>query len=167
MTNSNNLDTPNKTYLTRADVEFMTDSEILEKARQIALSRLAQGPTLISSKQVVRYLQAIFATHNFEVFAVIYLNSQHTVIKYQEHFFGTLDGAAVYPREVAKAALLLDAGAVIFAHNHPSGHSEPSHADQAITRKLKDALAMFDIRTLDHIIVTPASCTSMADRGLM
>jgi DNA repair protein RadC len=88
-----------------------------------------------------------------EVFAVLFLDSQHRLIEYQELFFGTIDAAAVYPREVVKAALDHNAAAVIFSHNHPSGVSQPSQADIAITEKLKKALNLIDVRTLDHIII--------------
>lgn len=100
------------------------------------------------------------------MFCVAFLDTRHGVIKFEEMFRGTIDGASVYPREVVKAALACNASAVIFAHNHPSGVSEPSLADQAITRRLKDALELVDIRVLDHLVIG-TEITSFAERGLL
>ncbi len=99
-----------------------------------------------------------------EVFAVLLLNSQHQLIEYSEVFFGTIDAANIYPREVVKVALKANAAAVIFAHNHPSQVSEPSQADRKIATRLKEALALIDIRTLDHIVVV-SDCVSFAEKG--
>ena len=99
-----------------------------------------------------------------EVFAVMLLDSQHRLIEYQELFYGTIDAAIVYPREVVKAAIQCNAAAMILAHNHPSGISEPSRADISITKRIIDALALIDVRVLDHIIVGE-STTSLAERG--
>lgn len=101
-----------------------------------------------------------------EVFAVMLLDSQHRLIAFQELFFGTIDAASVYPREVVKAALQSNAAAVIFAHNHPSGDPEPSQADRAITTRLIAALNLIDVRVLDHIVVGQAA-VSFAERGLI
>ena len=108
----------------------------------------------------------LIGEHEREVFYAIWLNNQHQVIKHGVLFQGTVDGAAVYPREVVKEALSCNAAACILAHNHPSGESHPSQADIAITRKIKDALSMVEIRTLDHIIVG-ATVASMAELDLM
>ena len=97
----------------------------------------------------------------------MFLNNQHQLIKDEILFSGTIDGASVYPREVAKRALELNAAAVIFAHNHPSGHPEPSSADRAITKRLSGSLELFDIRVLDHIVVGGAETVSFAERGLI
>ena len=102
-----------------------------------------------------------------EVFAVMFLNNRHQLIKYEEMFRGTIDGASVYPREVAKRALQLNAAALIVAHNHPSGVPEPSKSDERITHRLKDALGMLQIRLLDHVIVGGVDTVSMADRGII
>ena len=101
-----------------------------------------------------------------EIFAVLFLDNRHQVIDYQEMFRGTVDGTSVYPREVVKEALARNAAAVLLVHNHPSGIAEPSSADQAITRRLKSALDLVDIRVIDHLIVGQ-TVTSMASRGLL
>jgi DNA repair protein RadC len=100
------------------------------------------------------------------VFAVMFLDNQHRLIAFEELFFGTIDSASVYPREVLKAALKVNAAALIFAHNHPSGDATPSQADKQITQRLKEALALVDIRVLDHIVVGD-SAISFAERGLL
>jgi DNA repair protein RadC len=100
-----------------------------------------------------------------EVFGVMFLNTKHKVIGFEEMFRGTIDGSAVYPREVVKEALRRNAAAVILTHNHPSGSIEPSQSDIAITRRLKDALSLVDVRVLDHVIVGGAETCSMAERG--
>ena len=102
-----------------------------------------------------------------EVFCVVYLDSQHRLIDVEELFYGTIDGAAVYPREVAKAALAKNCAAVALGHNHPSGVASPSEADKRITQRLKEALALLDIRIVDHIIVAPKESYSFAANGLM
>mgnify|MGYP000050065359 CR=1 FL=1 len=106
-----------------------------------------------SCYQVKQYLMTKLSWKDNEVFAVLFLDSQHRLIKYKEMFYGTVDSAAVYPREIVKAALSLNAAAVILAHNHPSGITTPSRADIQITQRIKQALDIIDIRTLDHIIV--------------
>jgi DNA repair protein RadC len=102
-----------------------------------------------------------------EVFAVAFLDNRHRLIAYEELFFGTIDGCSVHPREVVRRALFHNAAAVIFAHNHPSGFPEPSCADQAITARLKEALALFDVRVLDHLIVGGGDAVSLAERGML
>lgn len=102
-----------------------------------------------------------------EVFCCFYLDNRNRLIHFEELFRGTLDGASVHPREVVKRALELNAAALILAHNHPSGVAEPSHADEAITRRLRDALALVEIRLLDHLVVGDGECTSLAERGLL
>ncbi|MBT3710912.1 MAG: DNA repair protein RadC, partial [Gammaproteobacteria bacterium] len=102
-----------------------------------------------------------------EVFACLYMDNQHRLIKYEELFFGTIDGASVHPREVGKHALKHNAAAVIFAHNHPSGVAEPSQADQRITDRLKSALLLVDVRVLDHMIVGDREVLSFAENGLL
>ncbi|HGP3147634.1 TPA: JAB domain-containing protein, partial [Pseudomonas aeruginosa] len=102
-----------------------------------------------------------------EVFAALFLDSQHRLLEYVELFRGTIDAAAVYPREVVKEALRVNAAAVIFSHNHPSGNPEPSQADKVLTQRLKEALALVDVRTLDHIIVGGEATASFAEQGLL
>ena len=113
------------------------------------------------------YLQLQLAGREHEVFICIFLNAQHQIIEVEEIFRGTLTQASVYPREVVKRALQLNAAAVIFAHNHPSGVTQPSRADELLTRSLKEALALVDVRVLDHFIIAGAQALSFAERGLM
>ena len=123
---------------------------------------------MISNPGTVRkFLKLKLTEQEREVFAVLFLDNQHRLIEYEELFFGTIDGASVHPREVAKSALKHNAAAVIFAHNHPSGLAEPSQADQRITDRLKSALSLLDIRVLDHMIVGDAAVFSFAERGLL
>ena len=104
---------------------------------------------------------------DYEVFGVVYLDTRHRIIAAEELFRGTIDGSEVHPREVAKAALVHNAAALILYHNHPSGNLEPSAADQAVTARLKQALALLEIRILDHFVVSGAGTTSFAQRGLL
>jgi len=107
------------------------------------------------------------AARDYEVFLVLFLDAQNRVIKSEEMFRGTLTQTSVYPREIVKRGLFYNAGAVIFAHNHPSGVAEPSHADETLTQSLKQALALVDVRVLDHFIVAGAGVLSFAERGLL
>lgn len=141
--------------------------QILAAARIAINSKVQRGESFTSTDVVKEYLGFKLGGCENEVFAVIFLDTQHRMIEYVEMFQGTIDGAAVYPREVAKAALKLNAAAVIFAHNHPSGVSEPSEADRSITQRLKNALALLDVRTLDHIVIGADESVSFAERGLI
>lgn len=143
------------------------DDTIIQNAIQILESRI-QLPTdyLTSPSDTRQFLRLKLSNLEHEVFAVLFLDSQHGVIKYKEMFAGTIDGASVYPREVLKAVLQHNAAAVIFAHNHPSGISAPSESDKRITNRLKDALSLVDIRVLDHLIVG-SDITSFAEQGLL
>lgn len=143
------------------------EDEIIARAIEILAGRLKNGPVLTSPDAVRSYLRLSLSQQPREVFAVLFLDNRHQVIEYEELFFGTIDGASVHPREVARRALELNSSAVILAHNHPSGVTEPSQADIRITQKLRDALSLFAIRTLDHIIVGHHGSTSLAERGLM
>ena len=140
---------------------------LLEINRRHLAEDLSRDCSLNSSDSVKNYLTARLRHRPSEVFAVLFLDSQHRLITYQELFQGTIDGASVYPREVVKAALNHNCAAVIFAHNHPSGVAEPSQADQHITERLQKALALIDVRTLDHIIVGEGQCLSFAELGLL
>ncbi len=140
---------------------------VLEMARRHFSEILQRGNALTSPDITRAYLSAQLRGLNYEVFACLFLDNQHRVIVWEELFRGTLDGASVYPREVAKRALFHHAAAVIFAHNHPSGINEPSQADRQITDKLKQALALFDIRVLDHFIVGDGEPYSFAEHGLI
>lgn len=159
MSDTNDL---NKTH---AEVSYMSDDEIIELARKISLKRLAQGPVLNSPQAANKYLQAIFAAHTSEVFGVVYLDTKHKVLAFREHFFGSLAVSAVYSREIVKAAIAYNAGAIICTHNHPSGVEEASEADVQITHHLRDAMNLIDVRLLDHIIVTPGKCYSLVEEG--
>lgn len=152
------------TYLVESPV---TETDILLMARQLASLRLRRGRALTSPKEVFSHLQALLADYGHEVFALLLLDSRHRVIAFQEVFRGTLDGASVYPREVAKISLEHNAAAVILVHNHPSGDPEPSQTDIKLTRSLRDALNLVGTRTLDHIVVGHEGCLSLAERGLL
>ncbi|WP_203299472.1 RadC family protein [Marinobacter sediminum] len=139
----------------------------MEMARRVMDEPLRQGDPLRSPEDTRRFLTSRLGTYPHEVFAGLFLDNRHRVIQYRELFRGTIDGAAVYPREVVRQALEDNAAAVIFAHNHPSGVAEPSEADVALTRRLKEALTLVDIRVLDHMVVGHGEVVSLAERGLM
>ncbi|WP_404365331.1 DNA repair protein RadC [Marinobacter sp.] len=139
----------------------------MEMARRVMDEPLRQGDPLRSPEDTRSYLRSRLGTFPHEVFAGLFLDNRHRVIRYQELFRGTIDGAAVYPREVVRSALEYNAAAVIFAHNHPSGVAEPSQSDISLTRRLKEALGLVDIRVLDHMVVGHGEVISLAERGLM
>ena len=130
-------------------------------------ARMRAAPTLASPEAVRDYLRLSLHDRAHEVFVCVFLDSQHRVIACDELFRGTLAQTSVYPREVVKAALAHNAAAVIFAHNHPSGIAEPSRADELLTQSLKQALALVDIRTLDHFVIAGSQLVSFAERGLI
>lgn len=140
---------------------------VLEMSRRALHETLQRGDALNSPHAVRDYLQLLLAGRQQEVFVVLFLDTQHRVIAAEELFQGTLSQTSVYPREVVKRALAHNAAAVIFAHNHPSGVTEPSNADELITGVLKQALALVDVRVLDHFIVAGAQTLSFAERGLL
>lgn len=140
---------------------------VLEMARRHYEEILQRGDALTSVETTRAYLSAQLRRYNYEVFACLFLDNQHRVIVFEELFRGTLDSASVYPREVLQRVLLHNAAAVIFAHNHPSGISEPSNADRQITEKLQQALQLFDVRVLDHFIVGDGWPYSFAEHGLL
>ena len=139
----------------------------VELARRLALQQLEQADVMSSPQRTRRFLQLHLAGRTREIFSVIFLDNQHRVMRCDDLFMGTLDGAAVYPREVAVRALQYRAAAVILAHNHPSGVAEPSSADRRITERLVAALGLLDIRVLDHIIVGAGQAFSFAESGLL
>lgn len=143
----------------------MTDQEIIARAIEILEARMKQADVLGSPNDARNYLRCRMGDYQREVFAVLFLNTRHRVTDYVELFQGTIDGAAVYPREIAREALERNAAAVILAHNHPSGDPEPSEADRSITIKVQKALALLDIRLLDHIVVSQTGHVSLAERG--
>ncbi|WP_159820296.1 RadC family protein [Colwellia sp. 20A7] len=153
----------NKVYVTH---EPMTENQILEKAAEILACKYVREDAFTSSQATRDFLRFKLGNYEREVFAVMLLDSQHKLIDYQELFFGTVNAASVYPREVVKAVLNENAAAVIFAHNHPSGIAEPSIADKQITKRLQDALALIDVSVLDHVIVGE-SCYSFAEHCLL
>lgn len=140
---------------------------VLEMARRHLEATLVRDGAMTTPQLVQQYLQSQLRHKTREVFALLLLDNQHRLVKFLTLFEGTLDGAAVYPREVLQAVMNHRAAAVIFAHNHPSGVAEPSQADIAITHRLRDALALVDVRVLDHFIVGDGYCTSLAERGLI
>ena len=145
----------------------MTPDQIVQQALRILDARMRAAPTLASPEAVRDYLRLSLHDRAHEVFVCVFLDSQHRVIACDELFRGTLAQTSVYPREVVKAALARNAAAVIFAHNHPSGIAEPSRADELLTQSLKQALALVDIRTLDHFIVAGSQLVSFAERSLI
>jgi len=145
----------------------MSEDQVIERALAILASRARAGSALTSPAAVRDYLRLALSGKEREFFLVVFLDAQHRVIGIEELFSGTLTQTSVYPREVVKAALKVNAAAVIFAHNHPSGVAEPSQADELLTRQLKDALAMVDVKALDHFIVAGGQALSFAERGLL
>jgi DNA repair protein RadC len=141
--------------------------DVLAAAREILATRIRHGDALGSPGAVREYLQLILHDREYEVFVVVLLDAQNRVLALEELFRGTLTQTSVYPREVVKTALRHNAAGVIFAHNHPSGVAEPSHADQLLTVNLKQALALVDIKVLDHFIVAGTASVSFAERGIL
>ena len=139
----------------------------LELARRALREDLSTRDALSSPRAVRDYLRLILSGREHEIFVVLLLDAQHRVIATEELFRGTLTQTSVYPREVVKSALRHNCAAVIFAHNHPSGVAEPSHADELLTRSLKTALALVDVQVLDHFIVAGTRTLSFAERGLL
>ena len=148
------------------DYPFKTSelNELLERAAEALAAKYKREGTFTNPTNVKEYLKLKLGAHDREVFAVMLLDNQHQLISFEELFFGTIDAASIYPREVVKAALNHNAAAVVFAHNHPSGIAEPSQADRRITQRLVDALKLVDIRVLDHIVVGE-DCVSFAEKG--
>ena len=140
---------------------------VLEIARRALVAELARQPVFDAPDAVRQYLRLQLAHLAHEVFAVLFLDHQHRLLAMEELFRGTLSQTSVYPREVVKRALALNAAAVILAHNHPSGLAEPSRADEYLTQSLKSALALVDVRVLDHLVVGRHDVVSFAERGLI
>ena len=140
---------------------------VMELARRALAQQLRTRQVFDSPNAVKHYLQLHLAHKPHEVFAVLFLDSQHRLLALEELFRGTLTQTSVYPREVVLRALHHHAGAVVLAHNHPSGSVQPSPADHALTQTLKSALALVDVRVLDHIVVAPGQALSMAEQGLV
>jgi DNA repair protein RadC len=149
------------------EAKFAQLQATVEMTRRHFSETLQRGSALENPQQTRDYLSARLRDYSFEVFSCLYLDNRHRVIQFEELFRGTINGASVHPREVVKKALAHNAAAVIFAHNHPSGVAEPSEADRRITQQLRDALAMVEVRVLDHIVVGDGVTVSFAERGLM
>ena len=140
---------------------------VLDRALEIVGRALREREGFLTPDAVKHYLQLHLGAEKREHFAVMYLDNQNRLIAFQVHFTGTLAQTNVYPREILLAALGYSAAAVVLAHNHPSGAVTPSRADEALTQTLKAALALVDVRVLDHVIVAPGAALSMAERGLI
>ena len=147
--------------------KFSQLQAVLEMAKRHLLEQISRGDALCSPTQTRQFLTSQLASYPHEVFACLFLDTRHRLIHYEELFLGTIDGASVHPREVIRRALQHNAAAVILAHNHPSGVAEPSDADRRITQRLKDALALVDIRVLDHIVIGDQAAASFAELGLL
>lgn len=141
--------------------------EVLSLARRLLAERVRRGATMSSPEAVKDHLRLELGLLEHEVFCVLILDCQHRIIALKQMFRGTVTQTSVYPREVVKEALSVNAAAVILAHNHPSGWVEPSRADEFLTQTLKAALALVDVRVLDHLVVAGAQVCSFAERGLI
>jgi DNA repair protein RadC len=139
----------------------------LELARRHYREHLKTGPALTAPEATRAFLLAQLRDRPYEVFCCLHLDNRHRLIAFEEMFRGTIDGASVHPREVVRQTLAHNSAAVILAHNHPSGVAEPSQADELITQRLKEALALVDVRVLDHVIVGDGRCLSFAEQGLL
>jgi len=151
------------------NIDTLSDDTVIQAALNILEERISysvNAPSLTSPGDSRDYVKLKLAQYEHEVFACLFLDQRHHVIAFEEMFRGTIDGCSVYPKEVVKEAINHNAAAVIFAHNHPSGNAEPSQADQQITKRLKDALSLIDVRVLDHLIVGE-DVVSFAERGLI
>lgn len=147
--------------------KFVQLQAVQEMARRALREELMVGDAINSPRAVREFLQMMLRGRGQEVFVVLFLDAQHRVVASEELFHGTLTQTSVYPREVVKRALFFNAAAVIFAHNHPSGLAEPSHADQLLTEALKQALSLVDVKVLDHFIIAGAAALSFAESGLL
>jgi DNA repair protein RadC len=147
--------------------KFAQIKAIMEIAKRHLHAKMSRQSVISDPSSTRDFFQAWLRDQPREAFACLYLDNRHRVIHCEALFHGTIDGASVYPREVVRRCIELRAAAVIFAHNHPSGIAEPSQADRQITRRLQDALALVDVRVLDHLVIGDGETTSFAERGLM
>jgi len=148
-------------------VSYVLLQACLELGRRYLEQGLGDNPVLTSSKSTRLFLRSQLRHRTQEVFACVFLDAQHQVLRYEELFFGTIDGAAVYPRQVVTKAIEFNAAAVILSHNHPSGNPEPSSSDRQLTKTLVDALALIDVSVLDHVVVGDTKEVSFVERGLL
>ena len=146
--------------------KFVQLKAVVEMSRRYLQEKIQRGDVMSNVEDVKHYLQSRLQAYPFEVFACLFLDNKHRVIEYEELFKGTVDSASVHPREVVRRAIHHNAVAIVLAHNHPSGIAEPSHSDIEITTKLKGALALIDVRVLDHFIIGD-DIVSFAERGLL
>jgi DNA repair protein RadC len=149
------------------EVKYVQLQAALEMGRRYLGEKLTRGATLNSTRDTRDYLQACLRDRDHEVFCCLFLDNRHRVLAFEELFRGTLNGTAVYPREILKRALAHNAAALILVHNHPSGVAEPSRADELLTTRLKDALAQVEVRLLDHLVVGDGETVSFSERGLI
>ncbi|MGH8603689.1 MAG: RadC family protein, partial [Gammaproteobacteria bacterium] len=149
------------------DAKYAELQAALELCRRYLEAKLSRSGVLSNPNETRSFLVASLRGYSHEVFACLFLDNRHRVLSFEELFKGTIDGATVHPREVVKRALANNAAAVIFAHTHPSGVSEPSQADVLLTRRLRDALALVDIRVLDHFVIGDGAAVSLAEKGLL
>ncbi|BAP55225.1 DNA repair protein RadC [Thioploca ingrica] len=149
------------------DAKYVQLQACVEMSRRYLRECLERGDVLSSPEDTRNFLMSELSGRAYEVFACLFLDNKHRVIKFEELFYGTIDGASVYPREVVRRALQHNAAALILAHNHPSGIAEPSQADIAITRRLKEAMSLIDVRVLDHLVIGDGYSVSLAERGLV
>jgi len=139
--------------------------DIIGTAAELIYEDLASREALTKPTDAAQFFQLRLAKETNECFSALFLDNRHRVLSFETLFTGTIDGAAVYPRVVIQRAMALNAAAVIFSHNHPSGDCEPSEADRSITVRLRDALALLDVRVLDHLVVSRSGWASLAERG--
>lgn len=150
------------------DMRLATSEEVLSAAMAVSLRKMETGSVMSAPATSLQFLTARLRDMPFEIFAVMLLDNRHRLLEYKELFRGTVDGASVHPREVVREVFSVPCcAAVIFAHNHPSGVAEASQADELITRRLRDALALIDVRVLDHFIIGASGNLSFAEKGLM
>ena len=144
-----------------------SDEELIKDALKCLKRRFRKGKIITRPADMIDYLKLELAEREYEVFCVVFLDNRNRILVFEELFRGTVDSTHVYPREIAKLALQHNASAVILAHNHPSGDTKPSVADQQITQRIKETLTLFDIRVLDHFVIGVLGATSFAEKGLI
>jgi len=150
-----------------SDLSDVEKQSVITLAMKVLAIKHRAGRPLSSPEETRNYLRLRLSDYRSEVFGSLFLDNRHRIIALRELFQGTIDGASIHPRVVVQQALEAYAAAMVFFHNHPSGVAEPSHADEAITRRLKDALALVDVRVLDHFVVSAGESVSFAERGLL
>jgi len=150
-----------------ADLNDVEKQSVVTLAMKVLAIKHRAGRSLSNPDATRNYLRLRLADYRNEVFGCLFLDNRHRIIAMRELFQGTIDGASIHPRVVVQQAMEANAAAMVFFHNHPSGVAEPSHADEAITRRLKEALALVDVRVLDHFVVSAGESVSFAERGLL